>query len=81
MKKAFGGQAWQKGFKMIITHNTGNEMREAAALMLAENGVRIFMHGASGHTNGRVYTKDVISQFGLNSFMCCESLLIVKLDI
>lgn len=37
MKKAWGGQVWEKGFKMIITHNTGNEMREAAAIMLAEN--------------------------------------------
>ncbi len=37
MKKAWGGEVWKKGFKMIITHNTGNEMREAAALMLAEN--------------------------------------------
>ena len=37
MKKAWGGQVWEKGFKMIITHNTGNEMREAAAMMLAEN--------------------------------------------
>ena len=37
MKKAWGGQAWAKGFKMIITHNTGNEMREAAAMILAEN--------------------------------------------
>jgi peptide/nickel transport system substrate-binding protein len=37
MKKAWGGQVWEKGFKMIITHNTGNEMREAAAHMLAEN--------------------------------------------
>ena len=37
MKKAWGGKAWEKGFKMIITHNTGNEMREASALMLAEN--------------------------------------------
>jgi peptide/nickel transport system substrate-binding protein len=37
MKQAWGGQAWEKGFKMIITHNTGNEMREAAAQMLAEN--------------------------------------------
>ncbi len=37
MKKAWGGQVWDKGFKMIITHNTGNEMREAAAMMLAEN--------------------------------------------
>jgi peptide/nickel transport system substrate-binding protein len=37
MKKAWGGKVWEKGFKMIITHNTGNEMREAAAMMLAEN--------------------------------------------
>jgi peptide/nickel transport system substrate-binding protein len=37
MKKAWGGKVWEKGFKMIITYNTGNEMREAAAHMLAEN--------------------------------------------
>ena len=37
MKKAWGGKVWEKGFKMIVTYNTGNEMREAAALMLAEN--------------------------------------------
>jgi len=37
LKKAWGGKVWEKGFKMIITHNTGNEMREAAALILAEN--------------------------------------------
>jgi peptide/nickel transport system substrate-binding protein len=33
MQKAWDGQVWEKGFKMIITHNTGNEMREAAAVM------------------------------------------------
>ncbi len=37
MRKAWGGKVWEKGFKMIVTHNTGNEMREAAALMLSEN--------------------------------------------
>jgi peptide/nickel transport system substrate-binding protein len=37
MKQAWNGQVWEKGFKMIMTHNTGNEMREAAAVMLAEN--------------------------------------------
>ena len=37
MKKAWGGQVWEKGFKMIITHNTGRDEREAAALMLKEN--------------------------------------------
>ncbi len=36
-KKARGGQVWQKGFKMVITYNSGNAMREAAAVMLAEN--------------------------------------------
>lgn len=37
MKKAWGGKVWEKGFKMIITYNTGREEREAAAIMLAEN--------------------------------------------
>lgn len=36
-----------------------------SALLLAENGVRIFMHGASGHTAGRIYTKDVLPQLGV----------------
>lgn len=37
MKRAWQGKVWKKGFKMVILYNTGNEMREAAALMLAEN--------------------------------------------
>ncbi len=37
LKKAHGGKLWEKGFKMTITHNTGNALREAAANMLAEN--------------------------------------------
>lgn len=37
MKKAWGGKVWDKGFKMVLTHNTGNAQREAAALMIAEN--------------------------------------------
>ena len=37
LKKAWNGDVWRKGFKMVISHNTGNEMREAAAYMLAEN--------------------------------------------
>ncbi|WP_455209220.1 glycosyl transferase family protein [Kaarinaea lacus] len=36
-----------------------------STLTLAENGVTVFMHGASGHTNGRVYTKDVLNNLGL----------------
>ena len=34
-------------------------------LLLAQNGVNIFMHGASGHTAGRLYTKDVLSELGI----------------
>ncbi|ETR71196.1 MAG: peptide/nickel transport system substrate-binding protein [Candidatus Magnetoglobus multicellularis str. Araruama] len=37
LKKAWGGKVWKLGFRMTIVYNTGNEMREAAALMLAEN--------------------------------------------
>lgn len=36
------------------------------ALLFAENGVRVFMHGASGHTAGRIYTNDVLRELGLN---------------
>lgn len=36
-----------------------------ATLLMAENGIRIFMHGASGHTAGRIYTKDVLPQLGV----------------
>lgn len=42
-----------------------------ATLTLAENGVSVFMHGASGHTNGRVYTKDVLNTLG---FETCTSM-------
>ncbi|MBT3533052.1 MAG: glycosyl transferase family protein [Rhodospirillaceae bacterium] len=31
-----------------------------AALVLADNGVKIFMHGAEGHTPGRVYAREVM---------------------
>ncbi|HQV21774.1 MAG: glycosyl transferase family protein [Moraxellaceae bacterium] len=37
-----------------------------AALILAENGVRVFMHGASGHTINRLYTEDVLPLLGHN---------------
>jgi anthranilate phosphoribosyltransferase len=36
-----------------------------ATLLMADNGIRIFMHGASGHTPGRIYTKDVLPQLGV----------------
>lgn len=36
-----------------------------AALLLAQHKVTVFMHGASGHTAGRLYTKDVLPQLGI----------------
>ena len=42
-----------------------------STLTLADNGITVFMHGASGHTNGRVYTKNVLSNLGLEP---CESI-------
>jgi anthranilate phosphoribosyltransferase len=36
-----------------------------STLLLAENGIRIFMHGASGHTAGRIYTKNVLPELGV----------------
>lgn len=42
-----------------------------SALLLSENNIKVFMHGAEGHTAGRVYTRDVLK--GL-SIPVCESL-------
>jgi len=42
-----------------------------STLVLVENGSTVFMHGASGHTNGRVYTKNVLNSLGLEP---CTSL-------
>lgn len=36
-----------------------------SALLLAQHGIKVFMHGASGHTAGRLYTKDVLPQLGV----------------
>jgi len=38
-----------------------------SSLLLAENGIRVFMHGTRGHTNGRIYTQDVLS------YLCIKS--------
>lgn len=35
-----------------------------ATFLLAENGIRVFMHGAPGHTEGRVYTEHVLRHLG-----------------
>jgi len=36
-----------------------------ATLLLAENGIKVFMHGESGHTSGRIYTQSVLRYFNL----------------
>lgn len=38
-----------------------------ATLLLAENGVKVFMHGAGGHTQGRVYTEKVLGFLGIQT--------------
>jgi len=35
-----------------------------SALLLAQRGVRIFMHGSGGHTPGRVYSESVLPKLG-----------------
>jgi anthranilate phosphoribosyltransferase len=46
-----------------------------AVKLLVANGVRVFMHGASGHTVNRLYTKNVLPLLGLP---VCESWAGVK---
>lgn len=36
-----------------------------SALLLAENGIKVFMHGAEGHTEGRVYTRETLQALGV----------------
>jgi anthranilate phosphoribosyltransferase len=36
-----------------------------SALLLVDNGIKVFMHGAEGHTAGRLYTQDVLPYLGL----------------
>ncbi len=36
-----------------------------SALLLADNGIRVCMHGAEGHTPGRMYTSDVLKPLGI----------------
>jgi peptide/nickel transport system substrate-binding protein len=41
LRKAWGGQVWEKGFKFTAIYNSGNDMRKAAMEILAENLFRI----------------------------------------
>ncbi len=36
-----------------------------ATRLLADNGIKVFMHGASGHTAGRIYSKNVLPDLGM----------------
>ncbi len=36
-----------------------------SALLLAENGIKVCMHGAEGHTAGRIYTSEVLKPLGI----------------
>ncbi len=38
-----------------------------STLLLAENGIKVLMHGAGGHTEGRLYTEEVLKKLGLDS--------------
>lgn len=37
-----------------------------SVICMAQNGLRIFMHGASGHTADRMYTEDVLQDLGFS---------------
>ena len=36
-----------------------------STLLLAENGIKVFMHGASGHSSNRIYTQDILQYLGI----------------
>ncbi len=36
-----------------------------SALLLADNGIKVFMHGTEGHTPGRVYTRQALAALGI----------------
>lgn len=37
------------------------------ALLVAQQGFKVFMHGAKGHTIGRVYSEDLLAELGFNA--------------
>jgi anthranilate phosphoribosyltransferase len=49
-----------------------------SALLVAQQGHRVFMHGASGHTDNRIYTETIVRQLGLgaaNTWEECGAML------
>ena len=43
-----------------------------SALLLADNGIRVCMHGAEGHTPGRMYTSEVLAPLGIETSKTLE---------
>jgi anthranilate phosphoribosyltransferase len=43
-----------------------------AALLLAENGLRVAMHGAGGHTAGRLYSREALASLGISAAISLE---------
>ncbi len=43
-----------------------------STLLLAENGINVLMHGASGHTEGRIYTENVLKHLGIQPAVSME---------
>lgn len=38
-----------------------------SVLLLAENGIKVFMHGSGGHTENRIYTETVLKALGIKT--------------
>lgn len=38
-----------------------------SALTLADNGIKVFMHGADGHTEGRIYSQETLNKLGIKA--------------
>ena len=36
-----------------------------AAILVSQQGYKVFMHGAKGHTTGRVYSEDLLTELGI----------------
>lgn len=36
-----------------------------SALLLAQNGIKVFMHGTEGHTEGRIYARESLESLGI----------------
>jgi len=43
-----------------------------SALLLADNGIKVFMHGTEGHTEGRLYSRDALSVMGIGHVTSME---------